>query len=545
MATHEVTNQPPPLIGRNLFTDNSALIEALEREGGSWASERAVECGRFWGDEPIEWGRLANERPPVLERFDRYGNRVDNVIFDDSWHRLMAAGVRDELHALPWRSDQAGANVARAACFITATQAEAGFACPTTMTFAAVPALRTQPELAAEWEPLLTATSYDPSPLPAAQKGSAICGMAMTEKQGGSDVRANTTTATPVGGGGPGGEYLITGHKWFCSAPTSDLFLILAQAPEGISCFALPRILPDGSRNAISIERLKDKLGNRSNASSEVEYDGALARMVGEPGRGVPTIIEMVGHTRLDCVLGAASGMRSAVAHASWHAAHRAAFGKQLIDQPLMSNVLADLALESEAATVLAMRLARAYDEADDDPVAAQFKRLATAVAKFYVCQRAPQHAFEAMEVLGGVGYVEQSGMPRLYREAPLNSIWEGSGNVIALDVLRALAHEPQSLEAFYAELGLAAGANAAFDSFSDRLEAQLSDGQQLEFRARIIVEQMALALQGALLIQHAPAAVSEAFCAARLGDDRSLNYGTLPAGTDSAAIVDRHTPQG
>ncbi len=545
MATHEVTNQPPPLIGRNLFTDNSALIEALEREGGSWASERAVECGRFWGDEPIEWGRLANERPPVLERFDRYGNRVDNVIFDDSWHRLMAAGVRDELHALPWRSDQAGANVARAACFITATQAEAGFACPTTMTFAAVPALRTQPELAAEWEPLLTATSYDPSPLPAAQKGSAICGMAMTEKQGGSDVRSNTTTATPVGGGGPGGEYLITGHKWFCSAPTSDLFLILAQAPEGISCFALPRILPDGSRNAISIERLKDKLGNRSNASSEVEYDGALARMVGEPGRGVPTIIEMVGHTRLDCVLGAASGMRSAVAHASWHAAHRAAFGKQLIDQPLMSNVLADLALESEAATVLAMRLARAYDEADDDPVAAQFKRLATAVAKFYVCQRAPQHAFEAMEVLGGVGYVEQSGMPRLYREAPLNSIWEGSGNVIALDVLRALAHEPQSLEAFYAELRLAAGANAAFDSFSDRLEAQLSDGQQLEFRARIIVEQMALALQGALLIQHAPAAVSEAFCAARLGDDRSLNYGTLPAGTDSAAIVDRHTPQG
>ncbi len=545
MATHEVTNQPPPLIGRNLFTDNSALIEALEREGGSWASERAVECGRFWGDEPIEWGRLANERPPVLERFDRYGNRVDNVIFDDSWHRLMAAGVRDELHALPWRSDQAGANVARAACFITATQAEAGFACPTTMTFAAVPALRTQPELAAEWEPLLTATSYDPSPLPAAQKGSAICGMAMTEKQGGSDVRANTTRATPVGGGGPGGEYLITGHKWFCSAPTSDLFLILAQAPEGISCFALPRILPDGSRNAISIERLKDKLGNRSNASSEVEYDGALARMVGEPGRGVPTIIEMVGHTRLDCVLGAASGMRSAVAHASWHAAHRAAFGKQLIDQPLMSNVLADLALESEAATVLAMRLARAYDEADDDPVAAQFKRLATAVAKFYVCQRAPQHAFEAMEVLGGVGYVEQSGMPRLYREAPLNSIWEGSGNVIALDVLRALAHEPQSLEAFYAELGLAAGANAAFDSFSDRLAAQLSDGQQLEFRARIIVEQMALALQGALLIQHAPAAVSEAFCAARLGDDRSLNYGTLPTGTDSAAIVDRHTPQG
>ena len=545
MATHQVTNQPPPLGGRNLFLDNIPLAEALEREGGGWATERAKEVGSFWGGEPMEWGELANERPPVLARFDRYGERVDEVTFDESWHRLMAAGVRDELHALPWRSDEQGANVARGALFITATQAEAGFACPTTMTFAAVPALRAQPELAAEWEPLLTSTSYDPASVPAAEKGSAICGMAMTEKQGGSDVRANTTVAVPVNGGGPGAEYEITGHKWFCSAPMSDLFLILAQTPEGISCFAMPRILPDGSRNKISIERLKDKLGNRSNASSEVEYEGALARMVGEPGRGVPTIIEMVGHTRLDCVLGAAAGMRTAVAQATWHAAHRAAFGKQLIDQPLMTNVLADLALESEAATVLAMRLARAYDEAESDPAAAQFKRLATAVSKYYVCQRAPQHAFEAMEVLGGAGYVEESGMPRLYREAPLNSIWEGSGNVIALDVLRALRHQPESLEGFFVEVGRAEGADARLDQAISRLRGEFDNGEALEFRARTIVEQMALALQGALLVQHAPSAVSDAFCSARLAANRGLNYGGLPSGVDAVAIVARHTPQG
>ena len=545
MATHQVTNQPPPLSGRNLFEDNLPLAEALEREGGGWASERASEVGHFWGGEPMQWGELANERPPVLDRFDRYGERINEVTFDDSGHKLMAAGVRDELHALPWRSSEQGANVARGALFITATQAEAGFACPTTMTFAAVPALRAQPELAAEWEPLLTATSYDPASLPAAEKGSAICGMAMTEKQGGSDVRANTTTATPLNGGGPGAEYEINGHKWFCSAPMSDLFLILAQAPEGISCFAMPRILPDGSRNKISIERLKDKLGNRSNASSEVEYDGALARMVGQPGRGVPTIIEMVAHTRLDCVLGGAAGMRTAVAQATWHAAHRYAFGKQLIDQPLMTNVLADLALESEAATVMSMRLARAYDEAEGDAAASQFKRLATAVSKYYVCQRAPQHAFEAMEVLGGAGYVEESGMPRLYREAPLNSIWEGSGNVIALDVLRALRHEPESLEGFFTELDLAAGADARLDAATARLRSEFENGDELEFRARTVVEQMAIALQGALLVQHGPSAVSDAFCAARLSENRGLNYGGLPSGVDAATIVARHTPQG
>ncbi len=545
MATHEVTNQPPPLAGRNLFEDNAALGEALEREGGGWARDRLVEAGAFWGGEPMEWGVLANERPPVLYRHDRYGNRVDRVDFDESWHRLMEAGVRDELHALPWREPREGAHVARGALFMTASQAEAGFCCPITMTFAAVPALRAQPEIAAEWEPLLTSTSYDPEGTPAPGKGSAICGMAMTEKQGGSDVRANTTRAVAVNGGGPGAEYRITGHKWFCSAPMSDLFLILAQTDEGLSCFALPRILPDGERNAISVERLKDKLGNRSNASSEVEYDGALARMVGEPGRGVPTIIEMVGHTRLDCITGTAAGMHAAVAQATWHATHRSAFGSPLVDKPLMANVLADLAIEAEAATALAMRLARAYDQADDDPSEAHLKRLATPIGKFHVCQRAPQHAFEALEVFGGVGYVEESGMPRLYREAPLNSIWEGSGNVMALDVLRALAHEPEALESFFAEVELASGADQRLDAHVAGLRDEFSDPDGLESRARRIVERMAVALQGSLLVRHAPEAVADAFCASRLDGSAGLNYGTLPAGADCAAIVARHTPAG
>ena len=545
MATHEVTNQPPPLAGRNLFEDNAPLGEALEREGGGWARERLVEAGAFWGGEPMEWGVLANERPPVLHRHDRYGNRVDRVDFDGSWHRLMEAGVRDELHALPWREPREGAHVARGALFMTASQAEAGFCCPITMTFAAVPALRAQPEIAAEWEPLLTSTSYDPEGTPAPGKGSAICGMAMTEKQGGSDVRANTTRAVAVNGGGPGAEYRITGHKWFCSAPMSDLFLILAQTDEGLSCFALPRILPDGERNAISVERLKDKLGNRSNASSEVEYDGALARMVGEPGRGVPTIIEMVGHTRLDCVTGTAAGMHAAVAQATWHAAHRSAFGSPLADKPLMANVLADLAIEAEAATALAMRLARAYDQAGNDPSEAHLKRLATPIGKFHVCQRAPQHAFEALEVFGGVGYVEESGMPRLYREAPLNSIWEGSGNVMALDVLRALAHEPEALESFFAEVELASGADQRLDAHVAGLREEFSDPDGLESRARRIVERMAVALQGSLLVRHAPEAVSDAFCASRLDGSAGLNYGTLPAGADCDAIVARHTPAG
>ncbi len=544
LLTHEVLNQPPPLSGRNLAQDDRPLLEGVEREGAGWVLDRLREDGAFWGGEPQQWGVLANERTPVLRTHDRYGNRVDEVQYDESWHRLMSAGVERELHALPWRTDQAGAHVARAALLMLAGQAEGGFMCPITMTCAVVPALRAQPELAAEWEPLITATSYDPdTSKTAVEKGSAICGMAMTEKQGGSDVRANTTVATPVNGGGPGAEYQVTGHKYFCSAPMSDLFLILAQTDDGLSCFALPRILPDGTPNAIRIQRLKDKLGNRSNASSEVEYHGAIARMVGEPGRGVATIIEMVGHTRLDCLTGAATDMRDAVNQATWHTAHRAAFGRTLIDQPLMRNVLADLAIEAEATTALALRMARAYDRAGDDPQEAHIKRLCTAVAKYYACKRVPQHAYEALECFGGVGYVEESGMPRLYRDAPLNSIWEGTGNVMALDVLRAMAHTPEALGAFFAELDLAAGADARYDTFVDDLRGDLADTDQLEHRARRVVEKMAKALQGSLLVRHAPPAVADAFCAARLAGDAGLNYGTLPTGADVESIIERHTP--
>jgi putative acyl-CoA dehydrogenase len=545
LETHEVANQPPPLTGRNLFTDDVPLREAVVREGAGWAAGDLEAAGAFWGGEPQRWGALANERPPVLRTHDRYGHRVDHVEFDESWHRLMGAGVERGLPSQPWTDEREGAHVARGAHFILAGQAEAGFLCPTTMTFAAVPALRATPEIAAEWEPLLTARRYDPELRPAAEKGSAICGMAMTEKQGGSDVRANTTRAVALNGGGPGAEYEITGHKWFCSAPMSDVFLVLAQADEGLSCFVLPNVLPDGSRNAIRIQRLKDKLGNRSNASSEVEYHGALGRMVGEPGRGVATIIEMVGHTRLDCMLGAASGMRAGVAEATWHSAHRSAFGKVLIDQPLMRNVLADLALEAEAATALALRVARAYDRADEDEHEALIKRLATPVGKYWVCKRQPQHAYEALECFGGVGYVEESGMPRLYREAPLNAIWEGSGNVIALDVLRALARTPEALEAFFGEIALAAGADARLDAFAERVRAQFTDPATLEHRARRVVEDLAKALQGSLLVRHAPPAVADAFCASRLDGDAGLNYGTLPAGVDAEAIIARATPAG
>jgi putative acyl-CoA dehydrogenase len=549
--THEVLNQAPPLNDVNVFASNTPLVEAVQREGADWVSERASALGRLIGGEPQQqWGRLANENKPVLHTFDRYGNRIDEVEFHPAWHKLMQLGVEHELHSLPWTSEEPFAHTARAALYMTAMQAEAGFACPITMTFAVVPALRAQPELAAEWEPLLTATSYDGRLLPAHEKGSAIAGMAMTEKQGGSDVRANTTVAKPLNGGGAGAEYEIVGHKWFCSAPMSDVFLVLAQTDEGVSCFLMPRILPDGSRNAFHIQRLKDKLGNHSNASSEVEFHGAWAQMVGEPGRGVPTIIEMVGHTRLDCVIGSAAGMRVGVVNALHHAAHRKAFGKTLIEQPLMRNVLADLCLETEATTALAMRLARAYDEAHEDAEngenetdAQLFKRLATAVGKYWSCKRAPNHAFESLECLGGNGYVEESNMPRLYREAPLASIWEGSGNVMSLDVLRALTRAPRSLEVFLAEVEQASGADARLDARVAGLKQRFSDPATLETRARRVVEDMALCLEGSLLVRHAPAAVADAFCASRLAGDGGLEYGTLPPGSDFEAIIARSLP--
>jgi putative acyl-CoA dehydrogenase len=539
-ATHDVLNQAAPLRDRNLFEDDAALREGLDREGAGWARGRLRAEGAFWGGEPIDWGFAANESPPVLHTHDRYGHRRDEVEFHPAWHELMRAGVEHELHALPWRTDRPGAHVARAAAYVCAIQAEAGFACPITMTFAAVPALRAQPDVADEWVPRLTATTYEPELRPAAEKASALCGMAMTEKQGGSDVRANTTRAQAA----DDGWWELTGHKWFCSAPMCDLFLVLAQTGEGLTCFALPRVLPDGSRNAgLQLQRLKDKLGNRSNASSEIELRGALARMVGEPGRGVPTIIEMVNHTRLDCVIGAAGGMRAAVAQATWHAAHRSAFGAHLAEQPLMVNVLADLAIESEAATAVALRLARAYDEAPGDPAADAFKRVATAVSKYHVCKRAPGHAYEALECLGGNGYVEASGMPRLYREAPLASIWEGSGNVMALDVLRALGRTPAALDAFLAEVDESAGADHRLDAFVAATRNELTDPEALESRARRIVERLALCLQGSLLVRHAPSAVADAFCAARLARDAGLSYGTLPPGAEARAIVARHTP--
>jgi putative acyl-CoA dehydrogenase len=550
--THTVANQAPPLEGVDVFSSNLPLLDALEREGAGWVSERAAALGRLIGGEPQQqWGRLANENKPVLRTFDRYGHRIDEVEFHPAWHQLMKLGIEHELHSLPWRSPEPAVHAARAALYMTAMQAEAGFACPITMTFAVVPALRAQPELAAEWEPLLSAATYDPRMIRASEKGSAIAGMAMTEKQGGSDVRANTTVANPLNGGGAGGEYELVGHKWFCSAPMSDVFLVLAQTDDGLSCFLLPRILPDGKRNAFHIQRLKDKLGNHSNASSEIELHGAWARMVGEPGRGVATIIEMVGHTRLDCVIGTAAGMRVGVVNATHHAAHRSAFGKRLIEQPLMRNVLADLCVESEATTALAMRLARAYDDAHADADAGEdasdaqlFKRVATAVGKYWVCKRAPNHAFESLECLGGAGYVEESGMPRLYREAPLASIWEGSGNVMSLDVLRALTRSPRSLEVFLAEVELAHGGDERLDARVRKLKDQFADPATLEIRARRVVEAMALCLQGSLLVRHAPSAVSDAFCASRLAGDGGLEYGTLPAGVDFEQIISRGRPQ-
>jgi putative acyl-CoA dehydrogenase len=540
-ATHEVFNQSTPLENYNVFGEDRALVEALRREGGEWAEDRAMAIGEIAGRaQTLRWGAEANENTPRLRTHDRFGNRIDEVEFHPAWHELMRIGIGHGVHALPWREPQPGAHVARAAMFIALSQAEAGIGCPISMTYSAIPALRTQPELAEEWEPRFLSLSYDGERLvPAPDKTGALCGMAMTEKQGGSDVRANTTVARPLNGGGPGAEYEITGHKWFCSAPMCDAFLVLAQADGGLSCFLLPRFTPEGERNRFHIQRLKDKLGNRSNASSEVEFRSAWARLIGDEGRGVPTIIEMVNHTRLDCTIGSTAGMRAGVALAAHHCSQRSAFGKLLIEQPLMRNVLADLAVESEAATVSAMRLARTYDE--DAP---ELRRLATPVLKYWTCKRAPAHAVEALECFGGNGYVEDSGMPRLFRESPLSSIWEGSGNVQALDVLRAMARSPEGVEAFFAEVGEAAGAEPRLDSYAASVRMELGDLDDIEVRARRVVERMALALQASLLVRFGDPAVADAFCASRLAGEWSGAFGTLPAGTDFGPIVERHAPR-
>ncbi len=456
----------------------------------------------------------------------------------------MRLQVSNGTHASPWREPEPGSHVARAAAFMCVSVADAGTGCPVSMTYSAIPALRTQPEIAAEWEPRFTSLEYDPRMIPAAEKTGAMCGMAMTEKQGGSDVRANTTVAVPLNGGGPGAEYELTGHKWFCSAPMCDAFLVLAQTDAGPSCFFMPRFTPDGERNRFHLQRLKDKLGNHSNASSEVEFDRAWAQLLGEEGRGVATIIEMVNHTRLDCVLGSTAGTRFGLAQAIWHSMHRSAFGRPLIEQPLMRNVLADLAVESEAATISAIWLARQFDEADaGEPASRARRRLATPVLKYWICKRAPAHAVECLECLGGNGYVEESGMPRLFRESPLQSIWEGSGNVQALDVLRAMVKSPDAVEAFFAEVGEASGGDPRLDAFAEETRRELSDLEQLEARARRVVERMALALQASLLIRFGDQAVADAFCATRLEGDWGNAFGTLPAGADLGAIIDRHAP--
>ncbi|MGZ5340943.1 MAG: acyl-CoA dehydrogenase family protein [Solirubrobacterales bacterium] len=542
--THDVANQPPPLEDYNVFEADTVLVEAVEREGAGWARDRISAVGALAGSaEIIRMGAEANENPPRLKTHDRYGNRVNQVDFHPAWHELLGLAKEHQLHSLPWVEPGPGANVARGAAFNCLSQAEAGVGCPISMTNAVVPALRHQPELAEEWEPRFMSSSYDARDIPATEKTGALVGMGMTEKQGGSDVRTNTTVAKPLNGGGPGAEYEITGHKWFVSAPMCDAFLILAQADGGISCFLFPRWTPDGERNRFRLMRLKDKLGNRSNASSEIEFDGAWAQLVGEEGAGVRTIIEMVNHTRLDCAMGSATGMRAGVAEAINHASHRSTFGKLLVEQPLMQNVLADLCVESEAATISSLRLARSYDESiAGDEGAESFKRIANAVLKYWVCKRGPSHAVECLESLGGNGYVEESGMPRLYREAPLASIWEGSGNVQCLDVLRAMVKSPDSLDAFFAEVGEGAG-EARLDAYVKELREDLTDMTEIETRARGLVERMALSLQGSLLLRFGDEAVADAFCASRLAGDWGGAFGTLPAGTDFARIVERHSP--
>ena len=535
--THVVTNQVPPLVDHNPAS-SPVLIEALIREGGQWGLDEITELGALSGSAQAQrWGDLADRNQPILHTHDRYGHRVDEIEYDPAYHELMRAAIGYGLHAAPWADDRRGAHVVRAAKMSVWTP-EPGHVCPISMTYAVVPALRHNAELAKVYEPLLTSRVYDPELKVPATKAGITAGMSMTEKQGGSDVRAGTTQAVPNGDG----SYTLTGHKWFTSAAMSDIFLVLAQAPGGLSCFMLPRILPDGSRNRMFLQRLKDKLGNHANASSEVEYDGATAWLVGEEGRGVPTIIEMVHHTRLDCIIAPAAFMRQATANAHWHAAHRTAFQKKLIDQPLMRQVLADLAIESEAATQLAFRIAKSFDDSAKNPGAAAFSRIATPVGKYWLNKRVPNLVYEAMEAHGGAGYVEESVMPRLFRQSPLNSIWEGSGNVICLDVLRAMTREPDAVPAFLDEIERARGENATLDAEIDALRDSLVQ-MPPESEARRLVERMAIVLQASILVRHAPAFVADAFCATRLSSRPGYAYGALGANIDTARLLERAMP--
>ncbi|GAA4714387.1 acyl-CoA dehydrogenase family protein [Nocardioides conyzicola] len=537
------TNQAPLLVGHNIVTADAALVEAVTRHGSAEVVDDLAPIGAMAGTaEAREHGMLANEHHPRLTPYDRYGNRIDEVEFHPSWHWLMERAVGHGLAAAPWESDSPHAHVRRAAGFMAWSHTEPGHGCPISMTYAAVPALRADDALAKEWTPLLASLTYDPGLRAPGSKLGALAGMGMTEKQGGSDVRANVTEARRTS---VEGEYTLHGHKWFTSAPMNDMFLVLAQAEGGVTCFVLPRVLADGTRNRIDVVRLKDKLGNRSNASSELEFDGTVAYRLGDEGRGVRTIIEMVAATRLDCVLGSTSLIRRAVNEATWHASHRSAFGSLLSEKPLMQNVLADLAVEAEAATALAVRLAAAVDNLAD-PHEAALRRIALPLSKFWVCKRTPAAVAEALECLGGNGYVEESGLPLLYREAPLNSVWEGSGNVNALDVLRALGREPEVLDAWITEVGRARGGDARLDrAVEDTLAllgSLMGDPSSMEVNARRLAVRMALCLQGSLLVRFAPPEVADVFCASRLGTSYDGVFGTLHGG-DLRAIVERATP--
>jgi len=541
--THEVENVSRELQNYNLFAEDQVLQEAVQREGAGWAEASLQSFGALTGKaDYLELGFQANKYLPEYDTHDRFGNRVDLVKYHSSYHSLMQTAIEHGLHSSPWTDPGPGAHVARAAHTYMQSQVEAGHGCPITMTFAAIPSIRTTPTLAEYWEPKITSRVYDPRNVPDSQKQGVTIGMGMTEKQGGSDVRANSTRAYPVGARGAGEVYELVGHKFFLSAPMCDAFLVLAQTEAGLGCFLVPRWRPDGSKNPLQVLRLKKKLSNASNASSEVEFRGAMGWLVGEEGRGVRTIIEMVSLTRFDCMIGSAATMRMAASQALHHTSIRHAFGNVLNRQPLMQNVLADMAIETEAALVTGMRMARALDsEADEHE--SLLMRLGVAVGKYWICKRTPNFTYEAMECIGGSGVMEDSMMPRLYREAPVNAIWEGSGNVQCLDVLRAMQKTPAVVDVFFAELARARSGNRHLDQHVKALKGEFADLSDLEYRARDVVDRMALALQGALLVQHAPQAVAEGFCASRLASSGHHNYGALPRGIDCAAIIERATP--
>jgi len=522
--THEVRNQTPELVGHNAFDADPALREALVREGGEWGLDRVRDFGAVVvSAEAQEHARRAQRNIPVLRTHDRFGKRVDEIDYDPSMHWMLRLGVEREVNTLPWRESRPGAHVVRAGMFHLFNQLDTGPCCPMSINYAAVPTMRQEPALAAEWEPRLTLPDYGKF---------AQAGMVFTEKQGGSDLRANSTVAEPVGGG----WFELTGHKWFCTHPVFDVFFTLAQTDAGITCFVAERPHP-----GFRIQRLKDKLGGRCLASSEVEYDHLPARMLGEEGRGTAFIVEQLVWTRLDTMMAVTGMMRRVVGEAIWHARHRTAFGAPLARQPAMMNVLADLAIESEAATAATMRIARAFDSEQPSEVA--FRRLALAVMKYWICKRGAPLAAEALECLGGNGYVEEAPMAQFYRDIQLGTVWEGSGNVIALDVLRALAREPQSAPAFLAECELAAGADARLDSHLERVRAGIAalaaDPDSAQWGARRLVEDMAVALQASLLLRHSTPAVADAFCAGRLGG-AGLAFGDLPRSVDGASILER-----